>query len=404
VPRERAAPHAAVAASPTVALYVHGHQDDWQLFMGDRATASLRGDAKVVFVYTTAGDAGRGARYWLSRESGALASVDTIIGAGAWTCERRTVSAHPIQRCAKGRAVNYFMRIPNGNPRDGTGYGFGSLKLLRDLGTATVTVDTTTTYASWADLVATVGGILDLEAGSPTAPAIAVHAPDYDRAINPGDHNDHWATAEAVRAAVGRRPWDLTWYVDYRTRDLPVNLAAAAHADKTKEFLAYDRAMVAAGFGSIASQPSYQAWLWRRYDHTESGGATSPVGFYEAEAGRLVGAQVATHVAGFTGAGFADYINASGDYVEWRVYAPSAGSYALTFRYGLGGASGRPLTIRVNGQVVAGLGFPPTGSWSTWKTVSLAATLRAGVNAVRATAIGWSGANMDRLSVRPRIP
>jgi hypothetical protein len=155
------------------------------------------------------------------------------------------------------------------------GYGFGSLKLLRDLGTATVTVDTTTTYASWADLVATVGGILDLEAGGPTARAIAVHAPDYDRAVNPGDHNDHCATAEAVRAAVGRRPWDLTWYVDYRTRDLPVNLAAAAHADKTKEFLASDRPMVAAGFGSIASQPSYQAWLWRRYDRTERGGHAS---------------------------------------------------------------------------------------------------------------------------------
>jgi hypothetical protein len=398
-----ATPRPAVVASPAVTVYVHAHADDWQLFMGDRASASLRAGKKVVFLYTDAGDAGNGAAYWQARERGALASVDTIVGAGSWTCAKPTIRTHPVRRCVKGSNVSYFMRMPSGNATDGTGYGFGSLKLLRDRGTATPAIDNSTTYTSWADFIATVGGILDMEAAGQSAGNVAVHAPDYDRVANPGDHNDHWATGEAVRAAAAMRTWNMAWYVDYHTQDLPANVTADAHAIKRAEFLAYDKLMVASGYSSLASIPKYQAWLWRTYARAEPEGAASPVGRYEAEAASLLGARVATDVVGFTGAGFADYRNLQGDYVEWRVYAPSAGSYTLTFRYGLGAASGRPLEIRVNGQAAAAsLGFAPTGSWSTWKTVSLAATLQTGLNAVRATAIGWSGANVDNLSVQPR--
>jgi glucose/arabinose dehydrogenase len=120
---------------------------------------------------------------------------------------------------------------------------------------------------------------------------------------------------------------------------------------------------------------------------------------YEAEAATLVGAVKATDHAGYTGTGFADYVNLSNDYVEWTVTAASAGARSLDFRYG-NGAAARSLKITVNGAVVnAALSFPGTGSWDVWKTVAISAALNAGSNTVRATAIGSSGPNIDNLTV-----
>ncbi|WP_199621404.1 carbohydrate-binding protein [Paenibacillus alkalitolerans] len=121
----------------------------------------------------------------------------------------------------------------------------------------------------------------------------------------------------------------------------------------------------------------------------------------EAENAVLSGAVAANHYSGYTGTGYADYVNANGDYVEWTVNASAAGTYALTFRYANGGSGDRPLKITVNGSVVnSGLSFPPTGGWSTWSTVSINASLNTGTNTVRATAIGSSGGNVDSLTVK----
>src|SRR5947209_5394289 len=60
-----------------VVFYISAHQDDWQLFRGERAYRDLRAPGlRVVFVYTTAGDSGDGpgASWWRARERGALAS------------------------------------------------------------------------------------------------------------------------------------------------------------------------------------------------------------------------------------------------------------------------------------------------------------------------------------------
>jgi glucose/arabinose dehydrogenase len=122
---------------------------------------------------------------------------------------------------------------------------------------------------------------------------------------------------------------------------------------------------------------------------------------YEAEAAVLSGAVASSIHAGYTGNGFADYINASNDYIEWTVNAATAGAKALDFRYGLGATTARNLSISVNGAVVNGnLSFAPTGAWTTWGILSVNANLNAGANKVRATAIGTSGPNMDNLGVR----
>ncbi|MCK4564427.1 MAG: hypothetical protein KAU94_07125, partial [Verrucomicrobia bacterium] len=121
---------------------------------------------------------------------------------------------------------------------------------------------------------------------------------------------------------------------------------------------------------------------------------------YEAEDAVLSGAVVASNIADYTGTGFVDYVNASGDYIEWTVSAAAAGEAELSFRYALSSGD-RPLEVQVNGQVVASsLSFPATGAWTTWDyTATVPVTLNAGDNTVRTTAIGSSGGNIDHLLV-----
>src|SRR6266545_144665 len=107
---------------------------------------------------------------------------------------------------------------------------------------------------------------------------------------------------------------------------------------------------------------------------------------YEAESARLSQATVATNHPGFTGTGFVDYTNVAGGFVEFSVSAAQAGTATLSFRFANGSTAARPAEVSVNGATVRSVPFASTGSWSTWATVDVGATLVAGTNTVRATA------------------
>ncbi|MDG6101883.1 DUF5110 domain-containing protein [Dactylosporangium aurantiacum] len=124
---------------------------------------------------------------------------------------------------------------------------------------------------------------------------------------------------------------------------------------------------------------------------------------YPAERATLSGAVIDTRHPDYTGTGFVDFTDAaaSGASVQWTVSVPTAGPRTLTFRYANGGSANRPLSISVNGGTVnAALAFNPTGSWATWASTSVTATLPAGTQVtVRATTTGANGANIDSLTV-----
>ncbi|WP_227873951.1 Ig-like domain-containing protein [Flavobacterium nackdongense] len=121
----------------------------------------------------------------------------------------------------------------------------------------------------------------------------------------------------------------------------------------------------------------------------------------QAENAAYSGAVVATNQTGYNGSGFIDFTNNTGDYLQWTVNVPTAGSYDLSIRYSLLTA-GRPLELKVNGTVkVASLDFPATGSWSTWSVLTSTQTLIAGSNTIRLTTIGSNGGNIDELTVAP---
>ena len=124
-----------------------------------------------------------------------------------------------------------------------------------------------------------------------------------------------------------------------------------------------------------------------------------PVSLYQAENASFVGPIISKANAGYTGTGYVDFTNNSNDYLQFTVDA-TAGAHTLTFRYANGGTTDRPLSLSINGTVVQPkLSFGPTGSWATWKTVSIAVNLNDGLNTVRLTAIGFSGGNVDSLTV-----
>ena len=126
--------------------------------------------------------------------------------------------------------------------------------------------------------------------------------------------------------------------------------------------------------------------------------AASQSGTLQAEAAVLYRAVASSKHSGYTGAGFADYVNNADDYIEWTVAKAGAGTASFQFRYANGATTGRALQLEVNGVVVSSsLAFPATGAWTNWSVVTATANLVAGSNRIRLTAIGASGPNIDYL-------
>jgi hypothetical protein len=103
--------------------------------------------------------------------------------------------------------------------------------------------------------------------------------------------------------------------------------------------------------------------------------------------------------SGFTGSGFANGNNATGTGVDWSVNASASGIYQLEWRFA-NGATDRPGRVRINGANVTTVGFPSTGVWNSWTTVSTMVSLNAGRNSIRLEATTSVGlANTDWLAV-----
>ena len=103
-------------------VYVHAHQDDWQLWESPDSYNHYQAGDHLLFIYTTAGDAGQNISRWGAREQGAEASVRYIVGAGAaegsgsvnfcYTALQQV--CHSIWTWTYGNTVSVFMRVPDG--------------------------------------------------------------------------------------------------------------------------------------------------------------------------------------------------------------------------------------------------------------------------------------------------
>jgi len=121
--------------------------------------------------------------------------------------------------------------------------------------------------------------------------------------------------------------------------------------------------------------------------------------YYEAENATLGGGSaVNTTFPGFTGTGVASLGNVAGAFVEFQVV--HNGLQAIRFRYANGSTVNRPCNITLNGTVVGSFTFPPTGSWTTYRTFVGGFNLgaAAGFRALRITSTTPAGGpNLDNL-------
>ena len=264
--------------------YFAAHPDDWQLFMNPSAFLDvLDKDAKVILVHMTAGDAGLGVGtggrkqpYYKAREHGAemacrfMADVaDSMPGQQITSSVR--INEHSIWRIQYRNTVSYFLRLPDGSCT-GAGYPQTHHQSLQRLANHDIercsTIDESTVYHGWADLVVTLRELIACE--SKCIRHLDLHIPEIDTAINPDDHPDHLATAKAVLEAVGAQA-EAHWFyhVGYASAALPENIASHERDMKSAVFAVTVAGVLAFDHGA-AWRHYDQAYVGRNYFRTES--------------------------------------------------------------------------------------------------------------------------------------
>lgn len=123
---------------------------------------------------------------------------------------------------------------------------------------------------------------------------------------------------------------------------------------------------------------------------------------YEAEDATLSGPVVASNQSGFSGTGFADYINKNNDYVEWTIDVAATAPYRLSFEYANGSTAARNLRVTLDGDEIGTVLGSSTARWTAWRSETLDPVLiPAGEHRIRLTALGNSGPNVDYLALSP---
>ena len=126
----------------------------------------------------------------------------------------------------------------------------------------------------------------------------------------------------------------------------------------------------------------------------------NPCAVLEAEDAQYSGAEFRNSTPGYLGAGYIDFQNPTGDWLQWTFQVSETGTYDLVFRYALGLGESRPLRLEIDGVVVdPSMSFPSTAGFHEWRTHRTTVRLDEGTHQAGLHAIGSSGANFDCLVV-----
>ena len=250
-----------------ISFYVVAHADDWQLFMCPQVYDDIVAPGcKVVFIITTAGDAGMDRNFWAAREEGAKSSVRFClapISPVSESCGTRIFNDHLLHYCLINNTTTYFFRLPDGN-LDGNGHEsayFQSLSKLRSAQIDTITaVDHSATYQTWQDFVATLESIICFEIGDGANNWIHYLNPDIN--INPNDHPDHMATGAALQQMGALSKLYQLLFLGYSSCNNGEQLSPPDFFRKTGMFAAYEKAVYdACGYSTLAENAElYGRW------------------------------------------------------------------------------------------------------------------------------------------------
>ncbi len=110
--------------------------------------------------------------------------------------------------------------------------------------------------------------------------------------------------------------------------------------------------------------------------------AAPPDAAYQAEDGVVHAIGLETAHAGFTGWAYLAGWHADGQWVDFHVQVPAAGSYTLTFHYAAGAGDASRLVYIDGTNAVPNLVLPSTGSWDTWRDQSTTVVLPANASTI----------------------
>jgi hypothetical protein len=233
-------------SSRGISFYIVAHADDWQLFMQPNVYRDLINvNLKVIFIVTTAGDAGNDETYWRAREEGSKSSIRLCLAPRSSLSEHSqfgNFNEHRVYYSVINNTTSYFLRLPDGN-LDSKGfekYHFESLPKLKDGQIAKITaVDQSTTYHGWEDLCTTIKAIILYE--SAEVGDVTLNYLNPDNVANPDDHADHRATGQAIQQISSAGTSIQKLFVGYSVNNTENNLTENHLFWKAGMFAAYEK-------------------------------------------------------------------------------------------------------------------------------------------------------------------
>ena len=265
---------------PQKRMVIVAHQDDDLIFENPGLLEEIAAGDCVRTVFVTAGDAGLGEAYWRDREEGSRVAYATMAGvANAWTTSEPSVAGHNLHVATlvgKPTVSEVYLRLPNGG-FDGSGYEATEYKSLPKLwrshnpqpaelpSISTLSaLDSSATY-TYEGLLATLEDLIE-----EFQPDI-LSTQDFTHEFGTGDHADHITTAKLTQIANGSYKSEhvLRSYMDYESKNHPVNVFEPALAKKLNAYYAYAAhdSNEACASQTACEQPyyaDYWAWLKRQ--------------------------------------------------------------------------------------------------------------------------------------------
>lgn len=244
-----------------IAFYIVAHADDWQLFMCPGVYNDLVSPgSKVVFIITTAGDAGMGEKFWLAREEGLKSSIRFCVAPFSTKVEvvgEREFNSHKISYCEINDTTTYFLRLPDGN-LDGAGFSACSFKTLSQFKSGQINavsaINNSATYQSWLELVSLLESIVAFERNGFSN--TWVHYINPDVLMNPNDHPDHMATGDIIQNMASINCVHQLLFAGYSTIAQGDTLTSPDLFWKAGMFAAYEKGVYDnCGYSTLAENP-----------------------------------------------------------------------------------------------------------------------------------------------------
>ena len=270
---------AALPCDTTSLMTIWAHQDDDLIFANPDISDAVANGECVRTLYLTAGDAGRGASYSLSRELGILRAYNLMRGGQSFWDEHTVTLLSGAEltmfvRQGDAKTAVGFLRLPDGG-LDAGGFaatGYVSMPKLLSGGIGSIAPIDGGPALSADGLGQTVSELI--AAWAPTR--LFTHIPGAAAALAQGDHPDHGATGDLTRQAwqgIGYPVDAVRYFIGYPTQNMPVNIGGDVLSRKVDVYRTYakeDPVIACADNTACLNQRSFGAWLQRSYPRTDA--------------------------------------------------------------------------------------------------------------------------------------